>query len=67
MHKTYKASPKTLVRAYDEASRAIKDIEYLPNCNEEIDKFFPDFLKNNQLSGFSNPDINGSSNFVLYF
>ncbi|MCX7098328.1 MAG: SLATT domain-containing protein [Methylococcales bacterium] len=58
LHKTYKGSPKTLIKAYDDASRAIKEMEKLPTCNEEIDKFFPDFLKNNPPSALSDQEIN---------
>jgi len=45
LHKVYKGSPRTLTRAYDEASIALKHLEELTFTDEEIDRFLPKPLR----------------------
>ncbi len=45
LHKIYKGSPRTLTKAYSEASKALKEMEELTFSDEEIDKFLPRSLR----------------------
>lgn len=45
LHKIYKGSPRTLTKAYSEASKALKEMEELTFIDEEIDKFLPRSLR----------------------
>lgn len=48
LHKVYKGSPRTLPKAYKEASEALKRMEEMTFTDEEIDKFLPKPLRKNQ-------------------
>lgn len=45
LHKHYKGSPRTISKAYIEASKALKEMEEMTFSDEEIDKFLPRSLK----------------------
>ncbi len=45
LHKIYTGSPRTLTKAYSEASKALKEMEELTFSDEEIDKFLPRSLR----------------------
>lgn len=45
LHKLYKGSPRTISKAYVEASTALKEMEEMTLSNEEIDKFLPQSLR----------------------
>jgi len=45
LHKLYKGSPRTINKAYEEASNALKNMEEMTFSDEEIDKFVPLPLK----------------------
>ncbi|EOW9420852.1 SLATT domain-containing protein [Vibrio cholerae] len=47
LHKHYKGSPRTISKAYIEASKALKEMEEMTFSDEEIDKFLPKPLKRN--------------------
>lgn len=44
LHKIYKGSPRTIGKAYQEASKALKEMEEMTFSDEEIDKFLPKSL-----------------------
>jgi hypothetical protein len=45
LHKLYKGSPRTLSKAYDKASTALKKMDEMTFSEEEIDKFLPKTLR----------------------
>lgn len=45
LHKIYKGSPRTISKAYAEASKALKEMDELTFSNQEIDKFLPEKLR----------------------
>jgi hypothetical protein len=45
LHKVYTGSPRTINKAYNQASKALKEMEELTFSEEEIDKFLPNALK----------------------
>jgi DNA repair ATPase RecN len=45
LHKIYKGSPRTITKAYDEASKALKNMEEMTFSDEEIDKFLPKSMR----------------------
>jgi len=45
LHKLYKGSPRTMSRAYDKASAALKNMDEMTFSDEEIDKFLPKKLR----------------------
>ena len=45
LHKVYKGAPRTISKAYDKASQALKAQEEMTFSDEEIDKFLPKSLK----------------------
>lgn len=45
LHKIYKGSPRTISKAYGEASKALKEMEEMTFSNQEIDKFLPESLR----------------------
>ena len=45
LHKIYKGSPRTISKAYDEASEALKNMEEMTFSDEEIDKFLPKSMR----------------------
>ncbi|MCG6354292.1 hypothetical protein K6U69_09925, partial [Vibrio alginolyticus] len=45
LHEHYKGSPRTISKAYIEASKALKEMEEMTFNDEEIDKFLPKSLK----------------------
>lgn len=47
LHKLYKGSPRTISKAYKEASKALKEMEEMSFTDQEIDKFLPNVLKKN--------------------
>ncbi|NOS87034.1 MAG: SLATT domain-containing protein [Methylococcaceae bacterium] len=58
LHKAYRSSPETLTSVYDETTKTIKDMEKLPDCDEQFDKFLPENLRGN--SGGDDYGLNGS-------
>jgi len=48
LHKLYKGAPRTLSKAYDKASKALKEMEELTFSTEEIDKFLPKGLRKSE-------------------
>ncbi len=45
LHKIYKGSPRTLTKAYNEASKALKEMEEMTFSDKEIDQFLPKNLR----------------------
>ncbi len=45
LHKIYKGSPRTISKAYDEATKALKMMEEMTFSDEEIDKFLPKSMR----------------------
>ncbi|MCI5223030.1 MAG: SLATT domain-containing protein [Candidatus Electrothrix sp. AR4] len=45
LYKIYKGSPRTISKAYDEASNALKNMEEMTFSDEEIDKFLPKSMR----------------------
>jgi len=45
LYKIYKGSPRTISKAYSEASKALQDMEEMTFSDEEIDKFLPKSIK----------------------
>lgn len=45
LHKIYKGSPRTINKAYVEASKALKEMEEMTFSEEEIDKLLPKALR----------------------
>ncbi|MGI2855266.1 SLATT domain-containing protein [Shewanella algae] len=45
LHKLYKGSPRTISKAYDQASKALKEMEEMTFSDQEIDKFLPANLR----------------------
>jgi hypothetical protein len=45
LHKLYKGSPRTISKAYNEASKALKEMEEMTFSTQEIDKFLPQSLR----------------------
>lgn len=45
LHKLYKGSPRTINKAYSEASKALKEMEEMTFSDEEIDKLLPKKLR----------------------
>ncbi len=45
LHKLYKGSPRTISKAYSEASKALKKMEEMTFTPQEIDKFLPQSLR----------------------
>ncbi|MGL5666552.1 MAG: SLATT domain-containing protein [Shewanella sp.] len=45
LHKIYKGAPRTIDKAYNEASNALKNMEEMTFSDEEINKFLPAALK----------------------
>ncbi|MDD2863945.1 MAG: SLATT domain-containing protein [Methylococcales bacterium] len=45
LHKLYKGSPRTITKAYTEASKALKKMEEMTFSDEEIDNFLPKSLR----------------------
>lgn len=45
LHKLYKGSPRTITKAYAEASAALKKMEEMTFSDEEIDNFLPKSLR----------------------
>lgn len=41
LHNIYKGSPRTLTKAYEQASKALKEMEEMTFSDKEIDKFLP--------------------------
>jgi len=48
LHKLYKGSPRTINKAYTEASAALKEMEEMTFSDEEIDKFLPKSLRKSE-------------------
>jgi DNA repair ATPase RecN len=48
LHKLYKGSPRTINKAYREASTALKEMEEMTFTDEEIDKFLPKTLRKSE-------------------
>jgi hypothetical protein len=48
LHKLYKGSPRTLTKAYNEASKALKEMEEMTFSDEEIDKFLPKSMRKSE-------------------
>lgn len=48
LHSIYSESPSTSFKAYQEAQKALKNLEEMTFSDEEIDKFLPKKLKRNQ-------------------
>ncbi len=51
LHSLYKGSPRTIDKAYKEASKALKEMEEMTFSDEEIDKFLNQELKKQNSSG----------------
>ena len=51
LHKIYKGSPRTLTKAYNEASKALKEMEELTFSDDEIDIFLPKSLRKSEGKG----------------
>ena len=49
LHKLYKGSPRTINKAYAQASKALKEMEEMTFNDEEIDKFLPKELRKTSL------------------
>jgi hypothetical protein len=45
LHKLYKGSPRTINKAYSEASKGLKEMAEMTFSDEEIDKLLPSMLK----------------------
>ncbi len=45
LHRIYKGSPRTINKAYDDASKALKSMEEMTFSDEEIDKFLPGSMR----------------------
>jgi hypothetical protein len=54
LHKIYKGSPRTIGKAYQQASKALKEMEEMTFSDEEIDKFLPKSLRKNNLTSSPN-------------
>lgn len=52
LHKIYRGSPRTISKAYQEASKALKIMEEMTLSPEEIDKFLPNSLKKTVISAY---------------
>lgn len=50
LNKIYKGSPRTINKAYQEASKALKEMEEMTFTDDEIDKFLPKPLRKNASS-----------------
>ena len=62
LHKTYKGSPITLARAYEQASKALEEMAF---SDEEIDKFLPKSLRRSKETKFSEEGIKDFSTKFL--
>lgn len=49
LHKLYKGSPRTINKAYEVASKALKEMEEMTFSDEEIDKLLPNCLRKTNL------------------
>ena len=45
LNKLYKGSPRTINKAYNEASKALKEMEEMTFTDQEIDKFLPESIR----------------------
>jgi hypothetical protein len=48
LHKLYKGSPRTITKAYEEASTGLKKMEELTFSDDEIDAFLPKSLRKSE-------------------
>ena len=48
LKRLYKCSPRTISKAYTEATKALKECEEMTFSDDEIDKFLPEQLRRNQ-------------------
>lgn len=62
LHKTYKGSPVTLAKAYEQASKALEEMAF---SDEEIDKFLPKSLRRSKETTSSDEGGNGFSTKFL--
>ena len=45
LYKLYRGAPRTLSKAYDEASKSLKEMDEMTFPEEEIDRFLPESLR----------------------